>query len=326
MTSTQADALIHSTDFEDFLAAGIDRCEWITSWLESRKIPHKTVVIQGKKHVVVVYKANAYNEYFRMKTLIAHYDRTEGAVGANDNSAACLQLLNFAEQLLRYQTAHNIKIIFTDGEESGADGIDQQGAYNLGRALKKLNKHDEDMFVFDMCGTGDCLILSESGIWGRKKEHTKKLEIFHRRCCTYANAVCIGNWYSLPTAYSDNAGLISAGLTAHVITVLPKQEAKNLLRALPRSTQKQKKGSEAADTGEKENESESLQNAIINNKKLPSNSPFASVIPKTWQRMHTASDSIENLTPEAFILIDKFLHFIAGLKEPVMRKNEKKYT
>ena len=230
-----------------------------------------------------------------MKTLIAHYDRAAGTQGANDNSAACIQLLLFAQMLLQKQDAHNIRIIFTDGEEAGIEGIKSQGAYRLGQGLRALSMQQDDIFVFDMCGCGDTLILSESGIYGRDTRKTAGLTALHRRCRIYADAACRGHWLSLPTAYSDNAGLISAGLTAQVITILPKKEAELLMRSLPRS--------------------QALQRCIITNAHVPPDSPLAAVIPQTWQRMHTPQDSLETLTPQAFILVDKMLRYLAGVKE-----------
>ena len=230
-----------------------------------------------------------------MKTLIAHYDRAAGTQGANDNSAACIQLLLFAQTLLHKRDAHNIRIIFTDGEEAGADSIKNQGAYRLGQGLRALSMQRDDLFVFDMCGSGDTLILSESGIYGRDTRKTAALSALHRRCRIYADAACRGRWLSLPTAYSDNAGLISAGLTAQVITVLPREEAELLMRYMPRS--------------------EALQRSIITNAHVPPDSPLAAVIPQTWQRMHMPQDSLETLTPQAFILVDKMLRYLAGVKE-----------
>jgi len=84
-------------------------------------------------------------------------------------------------------------------------------------------------------------------------------------------------------------------LTAQVITILPKKEAELLMRSLPRS--------------------QALQRYIITNAHVPHGSPFAAVIPQTWQRMHTPHDSIETLTPQAFVLIDKMLRYLAVVKE-----------
>ena len=296
MTLEQAQAIIASPLFSAFLEPAADRRAFITERLAAQGIPYRTVTLQDKTHIVITYRQSAYNPRFKMKTLIAHYDRAAGTQGANDNSAACIQLLLFAQTLLHKRDAHNIRIIFTDGEEAGADGIKNQGAYRLGQGLRALSMQQDDIFVFDMCGSGDTLILSESGIYGRDTRKTAALSALHRRCRIYADAACRGRWLSLPTAYSDNAGLISAGLTAQVITVLPRAEAELLMRYMPRS--------------------EALQRCIITNAHVPPDSPLAAVIPQTWQRMHTPQDSLETLTPQAFILVDKMLRYLAGVKEP----------
>ena len=296
MTLEQAQAIIASPFFSAFLEPAADRRAFITERLAAQGIPYRTVTLQDKTHIVITYRQSAYNPRFKMKTLIAHYDRAAGTQGANDNSAACIQLLLFAQTLLQKRDAHNIRIIFTDGEEAGADGIKNQGAYRLGQGLRALSMQQDDIFVFDMCGSGDTLILSESGIYGRDTRKTAALSALHRRCRIYADAACRGRWLSLPTAYSDNAGLISVGLTAQVITVLPRAEAELLMRYMPRS--------------------EALQRSIITNAHVPPDSPLAAVIPQTWQRMHTPQDRLETLTPQAFILVDKMLRYLAGVKEP----------
>ena len=295
MTLEQAQAIIASPFFSAFLEPAADRRAFITERLAAQGIPYRTVTLQDKTHIVITYRQSAYNPRFKMKTLIAHYDRAAGTQGANDNSAACIQLLLFAQTLLQKRDTHNIRIIFTDGEEAGADGIKNQGAYRLGQGLRALSMQQDDIFVFDMCGSGDTLILSESGIYGRDTRKTAALSALHRRCRIYADAACRGRWLSLPTAYSDNAGLISAGLTAQVITVLPRAEAELLMRYMPRS--------------------EALQRCIITNAHVPPDSPLAAVIPQTWQRMHTPQDRLETLTPQAFILVDKMLRYLAGVKE-----------
>lgn len=297
MTLEQAQAIIASPLFNAFLEPAADRRAFITERLAAQGIPYRTVTLQDKTHIVITYRQSAYNPRFKMKTLIAHYDRAAGTQGANDNSAACIQLLLFAQTLLQKRDAHNIRIIFTDGEEAGADGIKNQGSYRLGQGLRALSMQQDDIFVFDMCGSGDTLILSESGIYGRDTRKTAALTALHRRCRIYADAACRGRWLSLPTAYSDNAGLISAGLTAQVITVLPRAEAELLMRYMPRS--------------------EALQRSIITNAHVPPDSPLAAVIPQTWQRMHTPQDSLETLTPQAFILVDKMLRYLAEVKETI---------
>ena len=295
MTLEQAQAIIASPLFSAFLEPAADRRAFITEWLAAQGIPYRTVTLQDKTHIVITYRQSAYDSRFKMKTLIAHYDRAAGTQGANDNSSACVQLLLFAKMLLHKRDAHNIRIIFTDGEEAGADGIKNQGAYRLGQGLRALSMQQDDIFVFDMCGSGDTIILSESGIYGRDNRKTAALTALHRRCCVYTDAACRGRWLSLPTAYSDNAGLISAGLTAQVITVLPRKEAELLMRYMPRS--------------------EALQRSIITNAHVSPDSPLAAVIPQTWQRMHSPQDSLETLTPQAFIIVDKMLRYLAVVKE-----------
>lgn len=367
MTTEYAQAIIHSPFFSDFLAPAADRRSCITKWLAAQGIPYRTVMLQDKTHIIVSYGSSAYSSRFKMKTLLAHYDRAAGTPGANDNSSACIQLLLFAKLLLQKNGVHNIRIIFTDGEEAGSSGIQSQGAYRLGQGLRALAMQHDDMFVFDLCGTGDTLILSESGIYGRDKSKTAALTALHRRSCVYADAACRGHWLSLPTAYSDNAGLISAGLTAQVITVLPYTEAALLRQTLSHpATPTQlshrknashrystansmcsaggKTGSAAPNTSrtihgtgsaamqanrrgayrmahspavpsECSISLQSLQQTIITNAPVTAGSPLAAVIPQTWQRMHTQHDTLDKLTPAAFILIEKFLRYLAAVKE-----------
>lgn len=360
MTIKQAQSIIHSPFFRDFLAPAADRGSCITEQLSAQHIPYHIVTLQNKKHIVLTYGASAYDSRFRMKTIIAHYDRAFGSPGANDNSASCAQLLAFAKTLLHRPGVHNIRIIFTDGEEAGAQGIEHQGAYRLGQGLRALAMQHADIFVFDMCGRGDTLILSESGMYGRDNRKTAALIAFHQRCCAYADSACRGQWLSLPTAYSDNAGLISAGLTAQVITILPRQEAVLLAQHIQgrdtyaaagmgmsegrgiRCTHKQTllrgydnaanpvvyvgNSGQAKPTAGREQQNpvadDMLEHYIITNAPLPLYSPLAAVIPATWQRMHTVHDSLESLTPQAFVLVDKMLRFLADVKERVTPKGE----
>lgn len=410
MTAEYAQKIINSPFFSEFLAPAADRHACLTAWLNAQGIPARTVALQDRAHIFVKFPASAYSSRFKMKTLIAHYDRAAGTPGANDNSAACIQLLLFAKMLLQKNGVHNIRIIFTDGEEAGKQGIKSQGAYRLGQGLRALAMQHDDIFVFDLCGTGDTLIISESGMYGRDKKKTGALTALHRRSCVYADASCRGHWLSLPTAYSDNAGLISAGLAAQVITVLPRAEAELLMRILSQqASQGLTAGSQASSTryravskspypsntathskiasprkpSEASNKAnipvdmsatrgkvnaprntpaasdrvnthgntsttsgkadapgdtsvtsrvpavlseriaesialQSLQQSIITNQHIAAGSPLAAVIPQTWQRMHTPHDSLENLTPPAFVIMDKFLRYLAAAKEPVL--------
>ncbi|QOW60558.1 M28 family peptidase [Treponema pedis] len=301
---------INSGAFIEFLKLGMDRCGFISAWLTENEIPHKVVPIAKKKHIIIKYSPQNYSSAFKVKTLVAHYDREKNTEGANDNSAACFQLMLFAKTLLKINSVHNIIIIFTDGEEAGAKGITKQGSYLLGTGLKKLGMENSDIFVFDMCGRGDTLILSQSGICGRPKERVLALDILHSEACAYAEKACPNNWLSLLTPYSDNAGFIASGLSAQVITVLPYDEAKLLLQYLPKNI-----SSHFFKFTEEKNKTaiHSLIELIIKNKKPQKNSPFKNIIPQTWQLMHTIYDTAETLTPSAFFLIENYLHCLAGI-------------
>lgn len=317
----QAASLINSDLFAAFLKEDADRFLFIFSWLKNAGVPVAAVEMTNGKHLVVRYKPEAYNRQFKMKTFVAHYDRAKGTQGANDNSLACFILMLFAKELLNFNGAHNVKIIFTDSEEAGAEGISMQGSYKLALGLRKLNAADEDIFVFDMCGRGDVLILSQAGLFGRK--NTQSLEKLHKKTCGYAESVCPGKWFSLLTPYSDNAGFIAAGLNAQVITVLPRTEAETLLKAMPektlsltcRSVLKTMKKIPSV-TENTPTALQTLTGLIIKNEKPEKNSTFFSIIPKTWQYMHTAEDTKEKLTPEAVILIRSFLKYLAKSKTP----------
>lgn len=301
MIKENEDKLLNSDLFKAFLKKDLNRCDFISQWLSAHNVPHSIVNLAQKKHIIIKYPAQFYDKNFKMKTLTAHYDRAPDTQGANDNSASCFILMNFAKKLCSYTKPHNIKIIFTDGEEAGAAGLKEQGAYTLGTGLKKLKMDGDDIFVFDMCGRGDTLILSRSGIFGRDKAKTKRLDELHKRAGLLAQRACPNQWLSMLTAYSDNAGFIAAGLFAQVITVLPRKEAETLLHCLPKEKL----------TGQNKTAMGELTDMVIKNQKPPQGSPFEKIVPFTWQLMHTADDKIETLNSEAFTLTEKYLTALA---------------
>lgn len=314
-----------SSTFESFLQSGLDRAAFIAAWLRSRDIPHTVVDLAGKRHIVIRFDASAYDPRFRMKTLVAHYDRAGNTPGANDNSAACFQLMLFAERLAAGESAgdapnktdarlcHNIRIFFTDGEEAaGTKGIAGQGAFALGSGLRKLKMTEDDVYVFDACGRGDTLVLSTAGMddyagQGKKKAtrvptgFASRLEEMHEQAASLALAVSSENWVRLPTPYSDNAGFIAAGIPAQVITILPHLEASALLHALG--------------TAAGEKEKQLIDTTIIANKPLTGDSPLRRIIPETWQLMHTPLDAAPTLTASAFKLMERLLEEIARRME-----------
>ena len=104
-------------EFSEYLAQDCNRSDFIQEWLESRGVNSNRVVIDGKNHILVQFGSSSYNPQFKIKTVIAHHDRVQESPGANDNSAADWQLMNWAVWLKDYPSFHNVRIFFTDGEE-----------------------------------------------------------------------------------------------------------------------------------------------------------------------------------------------------------------
>ena len=297
-----------SSMFEAFLKPSIDRPGFISSWLTSHTIPHSVLKLAGKKHIIVRFSSSAYDPRFRMKTLVAHHDRVENTPGANDNSAACFQLmlcalrLNQMDSVTSVPFPHNTRIIFTDGEEAaGEKGVSGQGSYSLGEGLRRLKMTDDDVFVFDACGRGDTLIVSTSGIHVRGKTG-KNFDRVHAQATRIAVKVAPESWVQLPTPYSDNAGFLAAGIASQVITILPHEEASTLLKGFGNSIAEQEKMMQ-----------------IITGKGLrDQNNGSVDVIPRTWTLMHTKDDTAESLTPQAFTLMESVLDTISRTLDPLL--------
>ena len=103
--------------FTQFTLPDCDRRAFIRQYLAENGIQTTEIPIAGKKHIFVNQSASAYSPLFRLKTVIAHYDRASGTPGANDNSSSVFALMDFAIRLKNYKGIHNIRIFFTDGEE-----------------------------------------------------------------------------------------------------------------------------------------------------------------------------------------------------------------
>ena len=180
----------------------------------------------------------------RIKTVIAHYDRFPGSPGANDNSAAVFALMNWAASLVQNtmvepveSTAgaqrgaapgnfHNIRLIFTDGEELGAaGGVAEQGAFPLAQVFRRLGITNDDIFVFDCMGRGDVPILTQTILPPKTAARfVKEFSALEQRAAALLQASANGRWFSLPCNYSDNASFIANGIPAVAITLLPSAE------------------------------------------------------------------------------------------------------
>ena len=280
------------SSFKEFIAPDCDRATFIQNYLKSAGLEAPVLQMEGKKHIYVKFPQLQYNPTFRIKTVIAHYDRFPGSPGANDNSAAVFCLMEWAAKLAaipvvecprcgcietsaaRNSTTaqfHNIRLIFTDGEELGATGgVAEQGAFPLAQVFRRLGITNDDIFVFDCMGRGDVPILTQT-ILPRKApvRFVKDFTALEQRAATLLQASAYGRWFCLPCNYSDNASFIANGIPAVAITMLPSAEVS------------------AATRGE---------------------------TPLTWQLLHTAGDNLASLTPQSFEIFHNILNNLAALK------------
>ena len=213
---------------------------------------------------------------FRIKTVIAHYDRI--GIGANDNSAAVFCLMEWARSVVpepvegpHMVAQHNIRLIFTDGEELGEQGgVHQQGAFPLAQTFRKLGITNDDIYVFDCMGRGDVPILAEAKI--PPDVPTKFLTAYselEQRTKQILQSVSNGKWFTLPVNYSDNASFIANGLPAVAITMLPSNEVQQVL---------------------------------------------SNQTPATWDFMHTPQDNLASLTPVSFEIFFKIMNLLSVQK------------
>ena len=278
-------------EFEQFISPNCDRAVFIQNYLNKAGLEAPILQMEGKNHIYVKFPQNQYNPMFRIKTVIAHYDRV--GIGANDNSAAVFCLMQWAVELARVYGAecmagsfHNIRLIFTDGEELGAKGgIQEQGAFALAALFRRLSIADEDVFVFDCMGRGTVPIICQSYIpRAASKAFIKKYSELEQRAESIIRNTS-NAWLKLPTSYSDNAGFLANGIPAVAITMLPADEAEAYCRSLLALK------SSVAQQGASKLE-----------------------LPPTWKMLHTQDDNINNLTPDAFLIMQEILQNLAELK------------
>jgi len=146
----------------------------------------------------------------------AHYDIDPQTLhGANDNSAAVIQLLQLAADLTATGYTGELTICFWDMEEPTAVG----GALGAFRFAKLLSSVREDsllgelVLVLDVCGVGDTIGISQSCYAEQQAVCFEQLLRINNHPCDY-----------LSTPYSDNLGLQRAGLQSVLAVVLPRRE------------------------------------------------------------------------------------------------------
>ncbi len=216
-----------SQAFKDFISPTCNRALFIQDYLKAGGLDTTIIPLKGKNHIYVKFPQQHYNPMFRIKTVIAHYDRI--GIGANDNSAAVFCLMEWARSV---EEQHNIRLIFTDGEELGEEGgVEEQGAFPLAQTFRKLGITNDDIYVFDCMGRGDVPILAQAKI--PPNVPTKFLTAYselEQRTKLILQSVSKGKWFSLPVNYSDNASFIANGLPAVEITMLPSIEVNEVLQ------------------------------------------------------------------------------------------------
>ena len=304
-----------SEKFLSFISPECNRTEFLKQWLTDSNIPFTLIKLEGKTHFYIQFPKSAYSPKFRIKTLIAHYDRVKNVSGANDNSASVYELICLAEKLLKTQRIHNTRIIFTDGEEvteasecesfSAASSVaTAQGAYALAQHFRKAGLLNDDVFVFDGCGRGNTLVVSTAGKTNLgSRFFQQRMEELYNKMCRFAVKCSPENWITAPVPYSDNAGFIASGVPAVAVTVLPSEEATAYIQYL----HKEKKLAENVMCRTVGSKSEDAADHLLQQEKLP----------KTWRIMHTQFDNASTLTEDAFSLMGRLLETIAFSVEPL---------
>ena len=260
--------------FSKFISPVCDRAAFIQDYLKQAGLEAPIMQMEGKNHIYVKFPQSQYNPTFRIKTVIAHYDRFPGSPGANDNSAAVFCLMEWAAKLAKMtggQFFHNIRLIFTDGEELGAaGGVSQQGAFPLAQVFRRLGITNDDIYVFDCMGRGDVPILTQTILPHKAPARfIKEFSALEQRAANLLQASANGRWFSLSCNYSDNASFIANGIPAVAITLLPSAEVTAATQGLQ---------------------------------------------PQTWQLLHTAADNIESLSPQSFEIFYNILNNLAAMK------------
>ncbi|MDR3284933.1 MAG: M28 family peptidase [Treponema sp.] len=280
--------------FSAFIAPDCDRRQFIIDFLAAQGIKTSVIHLAASRHIFVHFPASAYSPLFRLKTVVVHYDRAEGSPGANDNSAAIFQVMDWAVRLRNFPGVHNVRIFFTDGEELGSSGsVKAQGAFGLASGFKALGIINDDVYAFDSCGRGTVLVLSSAGVKNSGSAVFKsRFDGLYRRTGELLRAASPENWLTLPVPYSDNAGFLACGIPAVAITVLPSGEATQYLREL--------------------REDKVLETAALKN--AGASPEIKSRLPETWRLIHSPADCQESLSPESFPLMARLLDLLAKTK------------
>jgi hypothetical protein len=289
--------------FFEFIAPDADRYNMLTSMIDTMGLNSAVFPIAGNRHFFIfprgrIIKPGESGLPFRRQSpvvLASHYDRVPGSSGANDNSAAVMQLLRAALRLTEQGTDYWI-IIFTDKEElASGESFKDQGSYSLAEYLRLAGLADARIFIFDACGAGDTMIVSSTTDHLLKGERSRGILKARQLVTGLRNLALdtvrylnLDKVLRLPTPFSDDAGFLKAGLPAQTITMLPAGEAASWASVL-------RKRPELIDF--------LLSGAL-------QNTPDRLLIPETWRNLNGPADSHLQLTPEHY---DRVIRFASAL-------------
>ena len=277
--------ILEDSDFRYFISPQCNRSDFIRTFLESRGLSTSILKTGNKNHILLHFPGKSYDPTFRIKTIVAHYDRVPETEGANDNSFAVFFLMQAAIKLLSYEGAHNIRIIFTDGEENSSSVVNQ-GAFGLAALFKQIELSKTDVFVFDCMGRGNIPVLSETILPRSASAHFKKQYASLESKASRILSASTGNWLTLPVSYSDNAGFLAAGIPAVSITMLPSKEADNYMKLLMRTKAKK------------------IEDLYKNEYK----DALKELFPPTWFLINSHRDTLETLTSESQEVFEKIFN------------------
>ncbi|GHU03972.1 hypothetical protein FACS1894147_08580 [Spirochaetia bacterium] len=286
------------THFDDFISGGADRQALLEQLLTEADLPYSIVNLEGNRHIFVCPKQDfSLPEAPARVILTAHYDRTDGSPGANDNSASVFLLLETALKLRKLRL-ENWLFIFTDKEELHCgESLTRQGSYRLALALKQAGLSRAKIFSFDACGSGDTLIISTAADHLLKNENgpgvmqaKRRIQKLRDTALDTARNLGMDKVLLLPTPFSDDAGFLRGGLAAQTITVLPEEEASSFAQVIRKNP--------------------AIAGALVNRDQLEESA--LRLIPATWQSLNSPEDSSGRLTPKNYNRIIRFAAALCG--------------
>lgn len=294
--------------FSEFISPGADRLGFLSRRLADSGVPHSVLDMAGSRNLIVRFPARAYSGKYRVKCVSAHYDRDPRSPGANDNSAACFQLLEFAAALGASGSVHDCMFAFTDNEEMAADsGSRAQGSFAIAEGWRRLKLEAPWVFSFDCTGRGDVPVLSLSaysayslpGKGGPRAPALERLDPLQAWTQAFLERLMPGSWTLLPTPYSDNLGYLMGGLPAVALTMLPREEACAFGKALA--------------------ENPILEHILLKRefRTAAGKRMLDRALPGTWTRLHGKRDDASSLEPRSFAAMRDLLGALAAVRIPL---------